>query len=36
MDILNYINGQLVPPQTNKFLENIEPATGLPYGKIPA
>jgi aminomuconate-semialdehyde/2-hydroxymuconate-6-semialdehyde dehydrogenase len=36
MEILNYINGQLVPPQTNKFLENIEPATGLPYGRIPA
>lgn len=33
--ILNYINGQLVPPVSGAFLDNIEPAKGLVYGEIP-
>lgn len=35
-NILNYINGRLVGPTTDKWLKNIEPATGKVYGKIPA
>lgn len=35
-NILNYINGRLVAPTTDKWLDNIEPATGKVYGKIPA
>lgn len=34
--ILNYINGRLVAPTTDKWLDNYEPATGKVYGKIPA
>lgn len=33
--ILNYINGALVPPQTDAWLENINPATGEVYSLIP-
>ncbi|WP_288368659.1 aldehyde dehydrogenase [uncultured Roseivirga sp.] len=33
--ILNYIGGDLVDPQSGKYLENIEPATGKVYGEIP-
>ncbi len=33
--ILNYINGELVEPVGGSFLDNIEPATGKVYGKIP-
>ncbi|MFM1932131.1 MAG: hypothetical protein RL226_1434 [Bacteroidota bacterium] len=33
--ILNYINGVLVPPQGDAWLENINPATGEVYGFIP-
>lgn len=36
MDILNYINGQLVRPQADRWLDNYEPATGKVYGRIPA
>ena len=33
--ILNYIGGRLIEPQSGKYLENIEPATGKVYGEIP-
>lgn len=33
--IENYINGQLVPPVSGAYIDNIEPATGKVYGKIP-
>ena len=33
--ISNYINGALVAPTGNKYLDNIEPATGKIYSKIP-
>ena len=33
--ISNYINGALVAPAGNKYLDNIEPATGNVYCKIP-
>ncbi len=33
--ILNFINGQLVEPAAGEFMENMEPATGQVYGKIP-
>lgn len=33
--ILNYINGQLVKPISGDYLDNIEPATGKPFGLIP-
>ncbi len=36
MDILaNFINGQAVAPVNGRYLDNIEPATGRVYGKIP-
>jgi len=31
----NYINGELVPPHSNEYFENIEPAIGKPYSLIP-
>lgn len=34
--ILNYINGELVAPQTENWLDNYEPATGKVYSLIPA
>ncbi len=34
--ILNYINGELVAPTENNWLNNIEPATGKVYSQIPA
>ncbi len=33
--IQNYINGLLAPPDSGKYLDNIEPAKGLVYGLIP-
>lgn len=33
--ILNYIGGELVPPQSGRFLDNINPATGQVYSLIP-
>ena len=33
--ILNYINGELVSGKQNKFLDNINPATGQVYSLIP-
>ena len=36
MDIIaNFINGQYHAPLGENYLDNIEPATGLVYGKIP-
>lgn len=32
--ILNYINGQLMPPMSGQYLDNIEPATGKVYSQI--
>ena len=31
----NYINGELVQPVSEKFLENFDPATGQVYSKVP-
>jgi aminomuconate-semialdehyde/2-hydroxymuconate-6-semialdehyde dehydrogenase len=33
--ILNYINGQLTPPKSEKYLENINPATARAYSQVP-
>ena len=33
--IENFIDGQYQAPLNNNYLDNIEPATGLVYGKIP-
>jgi aminomuconate-semialdehyde/2-hydroxymuconate-6-semialdehyde dehydrogenase len=33
--ILNYINGELVEPLSNNFLENYNPAEGRPYSLVP-
>ncbi|NQD39080.1 aldehyde dehydrogenase [Permianibacter sp. IMCC34836] len=33
-DILNYINGELLPAQSNDWLDNYEPATGEVYSRI--
>lgn len=33
--ISNYINGRLIEPASGKYLQVIEPATGLPYAEVP-
>lgn len=33
--IQNYINGGLVKPQSNQWIDNFEPAKGVVYGQIP-
>jgi aminomuconate-semialdehyde/2-hydroxymuconate-6-semialdehyde dehydrogenase len=33
--LLNYINGNLVAPQSNKYLDNYNPSTGKVYSHIP-
>jgi len=33
--LANYIDGQLVAPQSGNYLDNINPATGVVYSKIP-
>ncbi|HEY8835892.1 MAG TPA: aldehyde dehydrogenase family protein, partial [Chthoniobacterales bacterium] len=33
--ILNFIDGQFVEPVGRKYLDNIEPATGKPYSRVP-
>lgn len=33
--LLNYINGQLVAPESNQWMDDIEPATGQCYAQIP-
>jgi aminomuconate-semialdehyde/2-hydroxymuconate-6-semialdehyde dehydrogenase len=35
MQILNYINGQLVAPQSNQYLDSINPATGVKINDVP-
>ncbi len=34
--ILNYINGELVEPQSKKYLDNINPALGITYSLVPS
>jgi aminomuconate-semialdehyde/2-hydroxymuconate-6-semialdehyde dehydrogenase len=34
--ILNYIGGELRPPHEGKFLDNVNPATGKVYSKVPS
>ncbi len=33
--IANYIDGALLPPRAGRYLENLEPATGLCYSETP-
>src|ERR1043166_1016509 len=33
--IKNYINGQLIEPVGHQYLDNIEPATGQGYSRVP-
>lgn len=33
--LYNYIGGELLPPVGGQWIDNIEPATGLPYSQIP-
>jgi aminomuconate-semialdehyde/2-hydroxymuconate-6-semialdehyde dehydrogenase len=33
--IQNYIGGNLLDPKNNKFVENINPAKGIPYSLVP-
>jgi len=33
--IMNYIDGELVPPASGGYLPNVEPATGEPYSEVP-
>ena len=33
--ILNYVDGELVPPVGGQYLENVEPATGAVYSQVP-
>ena len=33
--LLNYIDGELIAPASGEYLDNIEPATGEVYSKIP-
>jgi aminomuconate-semialdehyde/2-hydroxymuconate-6-semialdehyde dehydrogenase len=35
MQLLNYINGQLIPPQSNQYIDSINPATGLKINDVP-
>lgn len=34
-ELKNYINGELVEPISGRFLENVEPATGKVYSRVP-
>jgi aminomuconate-semialdehyde/2-hydroxymuconate-6-semialdehyde dehydrogenase len=34
--LANYINGKLTEPAGGRYIDNIDPSTGLCYGKIPA
>jgi len=33
--IKNYINGEMVAPVSGRFLDNLEPATGAAYSRVP-
>ena len=35
-DIANFIGGRNVPPLSSAYLENVDPATGEVYGRVPA
>ena len=35
LQIRNFIDGDFVPPIGGKYLDNIEPATGKPYSRVP-
>ena len=35
LELKNYINGELVKPKSDKYLDNFEPATGKVYSKLP-
>ncbi|MBC8084384.1 MAG: aldehyde dehydrogenase family protein, partial [Hymenobacter sp.] len=35
LHLRNYLNGQLVLPLTGRSLDNVEPATGRVYGRLP-
>ena len=35
LKIMNYINGELVPPASRKYLKNVCPSTGENYSLIP-
>ena len=35
LDLLNYVDGALVPPSSGAFLPNFEPATGEVYSRVP-
>jgi aminomuconate-semialdehyde/2-hydroxymuconate-6-semialdehyde dehydrogenase len=34
-DLSNHINGRNLPPASGKYLDNIDPATGETYGRVP-
>ena len=36
LTITNFIEGELVDPVEGRWLENVEPATGLVYSRLPA
>ena len=33
--ILNYIDGEMMPPAGGGYLDNVEPATGRVYSQVP-
>ena len=35
-DLTNFIGGKHVPPASGAYLENVDPATGEVYGRVPA
>ena len=35
LNIANYINGQLIAPISGEYLDNMEPATGKVYSRVP-
>jgi aminomuconate-semialdehyde/2-hydroxymuconate-6-semialdehyde dehydrogenase len=35
MTVDNFIAGELVPPRGGRYLDNVEPATGFVYSKVP-
>ncbi|MEO8042599.1 MAG: aldehyde dehydrogenase family protein, partial [Acidobacteriota bacterium] len=35
LEIKNYIGGELVDPASGAYLENVEPATGDVYSRLP-
>lgn len=35
MEIKNYIDGKLMPPTNDNYIDNVNPATGKTYSKVP-